>query len=217
MKYFKQTVLLFLFFTSTFLFSQDSLTPAKTLQNLNRGIYFTYDDFVKNIPSITDSFIVVKDYYINTNEGSIIDSTFNGYTFKLLDSTKKAKKVFGFFDGERFFIDTKRGIVLRSQKYFTPVDYIGKYSFIELNSKKPVTLLSLGWGVLVDDIISKKKKVLLYINKDGELSEATAASIWFFLKKDKDFLKEYDLEKKSNIEIYKKYLIKMNEKYSPFN
>jgi hypothetical protein len=217
MKFTKPAVLFFLIFISTFLFSQDTLTPLRTLQNLKRGIYFTYDEFAKNIPSISDSFTVIKDLKISTYEDGTSDSTFNGYTFKFFDSTKKVKKVFGFFDGERFFIDPKRGIVLRTKKHFTPVDYIGKYPFIELNSKKPITLLTLGWGVLVDDIISKKKKVLLYINKDGELSEATPASIWFFLKKDKDFLKEYDLEKKANIEVYKKYLIKMNEKYSPFN
>jgi hypothetical protein len=209
MKIPKKAMFFFLFFVGSFAFSQDSLTPQKTLLNLKRGIYFTYDEFTKNTPSFTDSFIVVK-------EEMNSDSTFDGYTLKLLDSTKKLKKVFGFFNGEHFFIDTKRGLVLRSKKYFNPVDYVGIFPFIEVNAKQPVSILSLGLATLVDDFISNKQKILLYINKDGELSEATSASIWFFLKKDKELLKEYDLEKKANKEVYKKYLIKMNEKYSPF-
>jgi hypothetical protein len=43
--------------------------------------------------------------------------------------------------------------------------------------------------------------------------EATAQAIGFLLKKDKDFSKEYNAEKKLNNEVFKKYLLKMNERY----
>ena len=60
-----------------------------------------------------------------------------------LDSTKAINRVIGFFDGEKFYVDVKKGIDLRRRQLFLPVDYIGRFSFIEFNTKKPIALLSL--------------------------------------------------------------------------
>ena len=87
-------------------------------------------------------------------------------------------------------------------------------------SKKVTGIIGFDIPTLVisalDQAISKNKRMLFYVNKDGDISEATNTSIWFFLKKDKELLKEYDSEKVFNIETFKKYLIKMNNKYSTF-
>ena len=55
--------------------------------------------------------------------------------------------------------------------------------------------------------------MIFYFNKNGEFLEATPQAIGFLLRKDKDFLKEYNAEKKVNNIVYKKYLLKMNERY----
>lgn len=197
-------------------FSQDSTLIVQKPTNLKRGIYYTYESFCKNAPNISDSFSIEKDYSIYVDDNIKSDSTFKGYILKLIDSTKKVKKVFGIYDGKDLFLDTKRGLVIRFTKHFTPVDYIGKFPFIEINGKKPWTILGAGLYAVFDEIISKKKRILLYINKDGDFSEATNTSIWFFLKKDKEILKEYEAEKVFNIDTFKKYLIKMNDKYTTF-
>ncbi|MFY7963682.1 MAG: hypothetical protein ACOVO1_02190 [Chitinophagaceae bacterium] len=198
------------------IFSQDSTFLIKKNTSLKRGIYFTYESFCKNQPNISDSFSIEKNYKTDLDDNIKSDSSFKGYVLKLTDSTKKIKKVFGIYDGENLYIDIKRGLVIRFTKQYTPFDYIGKFPFIEISSKKPWTIWGLGIEAVIDDAISNKKPVMLYINKDGELSEATNASIWFFLKKDKEILKEYEAEKVFNINTFRKYLIKMNEKYASF-
>jgi hypothetical protein len=78
---------------------------------------------------------------IIVNEEGVSDTTFKGHFIRLINSDKKIRKVFGFYDGEDFFIDIRRGVVFRDEKYFTKVDYTGAFPFIELDFKKPTRAL----------------------------------------------------------------------------
>jgi hypothetical protein len=60
----KNTLLFLLLLVGTLLISQDTITSTKPLQKLKKGVYFSYDEFIKNQPSITDSFTVFKDYNV---------------------------------------------------------------------------------------------------------------------------------------------------------
>ena len=141
--------------------SQDTLTPQVTLQKLKPGVYLKFNEFINNNPSITTPLKAIPNYRIKTTDSieptDIIttDSVMNGYCYQLSDLTIKHKKAFGFFDGKQFYIDTKQGIDLRKHQIFFPVDYIGRYMFIEMNSKKPITLLTLGLVSLLDQAIGK--------------------------------------------------------------
>jgi hypothetical protein len=45
------------------------------------------------------------------------------------------------------------------------------------------------------------------------LIKATTQAIAFMIRKEKDFAKEFSEEKMKNNDTYKKYLLKMNERY----
>ncbi len=213
-------VIILLTLTCSKIFSQDSILIIQKPTNLKRGIYFTYEAFCKNAPNISDSFSIEKDYRTDENDNIKSDSTFKGYILKLVDSTKKVKKVFGVFYEKEFYLCTYKGSLLFPQKKYTPVDYIGNFPFMDSYSKKVTGLFGYSLTTLaisaLDQAISKNKHMLFYVNKDGDISEATNTSIWFFLKKDKEILKEYEAEKVFNIETFKKYLIKMNDKHTTF-
>ena len=192
--------------------SQDSSTPAATLQKLKQGIFADYDEFINNKPSITAPFKVVPIYVTRQFDDPVVDSLFRGYTYEFSDSVLKKIKAFGFFDGKQLYVSTKRGLSIRKQGFY-PVSYIGRFSFIHLNSKTPLTVMSLGLLGILDQAISAKREMIFYYNKSGDFLEAKPETIGFLLKKDKDFLKEYNSEKRINNETYIKYLLKMNERY----
>ena len=60
-------------------FSQDSTLIVQKPTNLKRGIYFTYEAFCKNVPNISDSFSIEKDYRTDEDDNIKSDSTFKGY------------------------------------------------------------------------------------------------------------------------------------------
>jgi len=204
-------------------FSQDTARSVV----LKFGIYESYDDVLKNSPSFTLPFqvfpsykTIVKDRIIgdlptgeSIRDTLSIDTVLMGYYYLLPKGAVEPKKVFGFYDGRQLYIDVKRGIDVRSRRLFVPLDYIGRYSFVVTDAKKPVTYFNLGVGALLDQALSKKKETIFYFNKDGEFTQATAQAIGFLLRKDKDLYKEYNAEKKLNNQVFKKYLIKMNERY----
>jgi hypothetical protein len=92
---------------------------------------------------------------------------------------------------------------------YVAVDHIGRYAFVTVDMKR---LYLSGLGV-VDALISNPKSEIWYFDKKGTFRQATGQAIFFLLKKDKDFLKEFNAERNVTNEVLKKYLIKMNERY----
>lgn len=147
-----------------------------------------------------------------------MDSTFNdeinaydieehGVTYKFLDSSKKLKNVYGFFDGNNMYWgDRKRG-------YFK-FDYIGRFSFATTNGfRNPPLLGKYSVSSVINRAIAKPHDMVFYFNKNQKWLEATGQSISWLLKNDKDFIDDFNAEKKYSNEVFKKYFVKMNERY----
>lgn len=194
--------------------SQEIQTPASTLNKLKPGIYQFWEEFINNVPFIKDPFTVTTNYYITEEKDSVIKN----YNYKFLDSTIKHKKAFGFFDGKNMYVEdilTRHFINIGNKQQFLKMNYIGRFPFIVINRKtvfiggEPITMVA---GV-IDALISQPKEEIWYFNKKGSFLQATTQAIGYLLIKDKDLRQEYIAEKKYNNQIYKKYLLKMNERY----
>jgi hypothetical protein len=77
---------------------------------------------------------------------------------------------------------------------------------------KTMNLVQLG---IADAAVSSDRRELWYVNKEGRFLKATPQAVGFMIKGEKDFLKEFDSEKKYTQETLMKYLEKMNGRY-PF-
>lgn len=204
-------------------FSQDTPRSFLNHHKLKPGIYLNYKDFLNSNPSLTTAFTMLPCYSVQGKD-SRKDTLIKEYYCQLLDCIKLDKKVFGLFDGTNFYIGSIKDTRLERKQRFIALDYIGRYSFIETIDQKtvdffPATLSLLPAALLVtamsgiDDVISNKKMVLFYFNKHGQCLQATQQAINFLLRKDIDFSKEFAAEKKMTNAVYKKYLLKMNERY----
>jgi len=75
----------------------------------------------------------------------------------------------------------------------------------------------LGVGILLvqalDDLLSSAKEMVFYFNKNGKLLEATPQSIGFLLRSDNELHDAFLKEEKMNNDVFRKYLIAMNNKY----
>lgn len=188
-------------------------------RKLITGVYANEREFLAREPSITKPFKIVPNIDISFNETNAkMDTTETGITYQYLDSTQKHKNAFGFCDGTDIYLGAKRF-------GYDKMDFVGKYSFINTNynyangsfvplilAAGPISLMSA--AVLIGEVVKKPtKKYLFFINKSGKLHEATGQAIGWFLKDDKDLLDGFNAEKKYNNEVFKKYLMKMNERY----
>lgn len=174
------------------------------------GIYQTFEELQAGKPSITKDFKIDRQYYILN-----IDTVVTGYTYHFIDSSPIVTKGFGLYDGNHFYIMHKKGVLeMMTQE--------GKFPYKVYYAVKPDVkggdIVNAAIGIegavgLLDKMISSPKDVIIYFNKKGKIMEATPQSIGVLLRSDKDFLKEYEKEKKYNNEVYIKYLKKMNERY----
>lgn len=204
-------------------FSQDS-SLSLTTKKLKTGIYKEWEEFIHNTPSVTSPFYVVPNYRKNeegedssvNNNGS--DTLILNYHYEFLDSNIKQKRAVGFFDGTRMFVPVlfpEQFLSTFKTPPFRPVDYIGRFPFIAI-VRKPIYLvsdpISLVIG-LVDAVVSHPKEEIWYFNKKGKFILATPQAIAFLIQNDKDLAKEFSAEKEKTNAVFKKYLIKMNERY----
>lgn len=205
------------------LFGQDSIPKTK----LPIGIYVTEKEFVERKPSITKPFKIVPDIEIRFDKDNEKNDTIkNGLTYQFLDSTTKLEQaIFGVSDGTDMYVPNKEGL-----KKF---EYVGKFSFFTLVLYEqlgvhPLILLTNPFSLATTLIVAASttalsdavkpvsiasKVMLIFYNKKGKSHEATGQAIGWLLKDDKDFLQEFNAEKKYNNEVFKKYLMKMNERY----
>jgi hypothetical protein len=210
------------------------------MTNRKVGIYADYEEFLKNEPSITKSFIIMPIFYVDSVKQ---DSIIIGLTYRFQDSSKLVKKVWGLYDGDKTYYNL-------DYLFLVPFSYTGKYSiYIQDTGKQVMTyngktftssllsayanyepkgsnLLSLGLGLLtgnpgliVNSIPSSfklttfTKRYVSYINRKGELMSANDQDIAFFLRNEKDLSRAFEKEKESTVEVYIKYITKMNVRY----
>jgi hypothetical protein len=180
------------------------------------GIYKTYQEFLDNKPSITKAFALMVDTCIDFERH---DTTFSSF-YRYIENKKRIKNVWGLCDSGVVYADTEQGLV--------PISYTGRYPFIVFEEKNTMTVgiplasaavpTAIGFTVLMglDNLLSPSRKRLLYFNAKGEAIIASDQSIGWLLRKDKDLAEAFNHEVKTNIQVYRKYLLAMNERY-PLN
>jgi hypothetical protein len=223
-------------------FAQDSAYSKQKMTNRKVGIYADYEEFLKNEPSITKSFIIMPIFYIDSVKK---DSIIVGLTYRFQDSSKLIKKVWGLYDGEKTYYNL-------DYLFLVPFSYTARYSmFIQDTGTQVMTyngsvfttsllsayanyepkgsnLLSLGLGLLTGNpglIVNSiptnfsimptkiKKKTVMYINRKGILMDATDETIGFFLRHERDLSQAFNKEKKSTADVYIQYIMAMNARY----
>lgn len=199
--------------------AQERIGLTQNLKNRKIGIYQYYDEFVQNHPGILKPFKVV---YKVTVDKETHDTLQKGLTYQFLDSSRTDREVWGLFDGEKVYFHVNRDL-------FSPVNYVGRYTFLLLDDRdragfrfpfysvltatSVLELLAIPAEDALAKAISPIKKKLYYYNEKGKLIEATSQSIGWLIRKDKDLVKEMHDEKNLNINTFIKYLVKMNERY----
>ena len=87
MKYFFLLLSIFFFKFSP---AQIDTTKIYNARKLKKGFYKTYEEFISNSPSVKEPFTILPLAKNNT------DTTTIGATYKLADSTKNIKHIWGF-------------------------------------------------------------------------------------------------------------------------
>ncbi|MCW3108232.1 MAG: hypothetical protein JWQ09_2738 [Segetibacter sp.] len=194
----------------SFGFGQDSLVSNTTTKP---RVFITMKEFHDVKPSKTYSLKMISKSY---KDSYIVDSVVGTYYCQLKDSVV-LKEGFAILDSSNLFLIFSN---LKDTAIFIKVDYAGRYPFYAIRTK------SISKGIygpgLVGLVVSaadaalypqQPKEVIAFINRKGNLTDASPVSIGILLRKDKDFEKEYNSEKRLNNETFKKYLIKMNKRY----
>lgn len=210
--------------------SKDSF-PSK----LKKGLYYSYEDLTDNIPSVEKPFVIVPNMVMVNKT----DSVLNGYKYIVQDTILKKKKIYAAYDGLHLFIAIKDEFDFYSdEKILLPVDSPARfptmtYNLVVKNSRispaflfSPASLLVTAIGTAVaittKTVINNSKsepdsfKIFVYFNKRGKPIYPTREAMGFLLHKDKDFELEFSKEKNLTIDVYKKYIQKMNVRY-PIN
>jgi hypothetical protein len=177
---------------------------AQQTHNKQDGIYKTYQEFLDNKPSITKPFKLVIDTSINNKHH---DTLYKVSTYKFFDGAKRIKNIWGLCDSGVLYANTDAG--------FVPLTFSGKYSFIIFNEKNRFQGISPETVVLsaLDNLLSPSKKQLIYFKENGDAIIATDQAIGWLLRKDKDLVEAFNKEAKTSIQVYRKYLLAMNERY----
>lgn len=223
-------------------FAQDSTYSNQKLTNRKVGIYANYEEFLKNEPSITKSFMIMPIFYVDSVKK---DSIIIGLTYRYQDSSKLTKKIWGLYDGDKTYFNI-------DYLFLIPFSYTGKYSIYIQDTGKQVmiyngkmfttsllsaymnyepkgsNLLSLGLGLLTVNpglivnsipihtsfkLTTFSKRYVSYINRKGELMSANDQNIAFFLRNEKDLSRAFEKEKESTADVYIKYIMAMNARY----
>jgi hypothetical protein len=196
--------------------SQDSLVYKEVTRR--RGIYQGWEEFKTNLPGINSSFSIDTHY---TRALSMPDTFQNRYYCRFDDSTIKLTKVFALFDGINLYMpEFASGDTILLVK----LPCSGKFPFIVEYYKSTTGILPASdlfsiaglvelTAKTLDRAVSVPQKTVFYLNDKGKFHEATPQSIRFLLRNEKDLVEEFDNEPKLAVDVYIKYLIKMNQRY----
>lgn len=164
----KNKLLLGLFIFGVIMLNAQETEKLKT-KKLIRGAYKTFDEFILNQPSITDTFYVKSKERNNKNwKGTY------SLTPKYLESNRRIKKIWGFCDGNRSYI-------LHQSEFFPIKIENGQYTFIAydlIDNSGAVAVGVMGGatgaGIYVGIPITKaKSKKIKYI-----IDETTGEAIY---------------------------------------
>jgi hypothetical protein len=163
----KLIIILILFCFCLTGYSQRIEMPIST-EVPKRGIYKTFEEFKFNVPSVTDSFYLDNKIRTQKNwEGTI------SYTPRYASNNKKAKKIWGFSDGQKVY-------TFHQWEFFQvklDTSSVGFYAYEELDNSGAVAAGLIGGAigggiyaaVAIDN--AKKKKVYYTLNSlNGKLN-----------------------------------------------
>ncbi|HOZ80510.1 MAG TPA: hypothetical protein PLY34_21135 [Ferruginibacter sp.] len=195
--------------------SQDSLVYKAVGK---KAIYQEWEEFKNNSPLLVNSFTIDTHY---TRALSMPDTLQTRYYCRFEDSAIKITKAFALFDGTDLYLPE---FVSGDSILFIKLPCAGKFPFlVEYYKVKhgimPASSLFSIAGLVeltaktLDAAVSTPQKTVFYMNEKGKFHEATPQSIRYLLRNEKDLVKEFDDEPKMNIEIFIKYLLKMNQRY----
>lgn len=194
--------------------AQDSATNLKSTIHLKAGIYQTEWQFIHNSPSILEPFSF-KPFKAYSSYDDTVWVTF-GYHFD--DFSEEIRNVYGFCDGNETYIRLKEyeKVSDRHNTYFRVVR-IGKYPFVTVlyNNKMNWSLTpELGSLVMtgVNNLYADDKTKIYYFDSKGRWL-VTKKEMLYILKSESDLLKDFKSEKELDNKTFKKYLIKLNERY----
>jgi len=203
MRYNKLFFLIILSSLVTIIKAQENNDSTKIIINRKVGVYKSYQDFLKNIPIAEKSIKIVHVKAAFKPENLKL-------TYEFVDSTPIIREAWGVFDGKKVYYNTG------NDKYL-PMSYLGKYSFYiykdysKIKATSPIYVLIRTGNT--DDLSTLFNNSIMFYNEKGKLKKANNQSIGWLIRKEKDFLNEYNKELFLDNNVFKKYLIKMNERY----
>ncbi len=224
--------LLSVFFASIVFSQNTDSIPTR----LKKGLYFSYEEFIENSPSVEKPFVIVPNM-VKLNK---TDSGFNGYKYIVQDTVLKKKQIFAAYDGRNFFVGIKDALdYYTNSKILLPADSAARFptltytvvikpssGFTPFMILDPASLIVSAIGTAVATAsktaiaMSQKEpesfQSFIYFNKKGKPINPNREAIGFLLRKDKDLELEFSKEKNMTIDVFKKYIRKMNERY-PLN
>jgi len=202
---YKYFLLIFIFLVGYTSNAQDTLSFPGSIKNKKVGVYKTYQEFLKDSPSVQKPLKMLDTFEIDYEKRD----TNKVFTYQFLDYSKKIRKFWGICDGNNVYVKVGGQGLVR-------IAFIGQYSFAIFDEVNNVELNPLTNSILisaVDAIISPQRKELYYFNEQGHFLKATNQAIGWLIRKEKDLFAEFNNEKKITMATYRKYLELMNKRY----
>ena len=183
MKYFLLLLSVFFFQLSP---AQIDTTKIYNARQLKKGFYKTYEEYISNSPSVTEQFTVVPLAKNNTDTATI------GATYKLADSTKNIKHIWGFCDGTDVYV--KFSSSLFSKRYWR-LEYIGIYPFFTFKYKYRTIAPGAIFGLTVTAAPAKNKEEydVMIVGRDGDVIEPTIRHMKRILESHPDLLQSFSI------------------------
>lgn len=198
------TLVVFSFIFSDSVTAQDNALKAAAVKSWQVGLYKTEKAFLRKEPSESKAFSISPVYAVKNK-----DSVLVGYKYNYLDSSPRMRWYYGLFDGKDFYLRVKFDLL---QKF----DHLGKYPFITLIKggdfpfSSNLAFLAIA---LAENLLAGVNEEIWYFNKNGTFLQATKQAMFFLLRDEKDLYSQFAEEKVYNNNVFRKYLLKMNERY----
>ena len=164
-----------------------------------RGIYLSYDEFVKNCPSIVTDFtsnLIYRD----------IDTTVIGSQFRLIDSSRFLPPIWGFCDGNYAFI----ALYTNRNTTFWKLSFFGRNPYFLISFRAnagpagPFPINLFGYA------IQYEAYKLMMLDKNGEVQLASYSHIKKLFVSNPSLLKNFKSETNISDNLKKEYLKKFN-------
>ena len=183
MKYFLLLLSIFFFQLSP---AQIDTTKIYNARQLKKGFYKTYEEYISNSPSITEPFTVVPLAKNNTDTATI------GAIYKLADSTKNIKHIWGFCDGTDVYV--KFASSLFSKRYWR-LEYIGIYPYFTFKYKyrnfAPAAIFGLAGNIGSAKV--NEEYGLMIVGRDGDVIEPTMRNMKKILEGHPDLVQSFNI------------------------